>query len=353
MLSVDEFLQRPGPILDVRSPAEFAQGHLPGARSLPLFSDDERAEVGTLYKHHGRDAAVELGLERVGPKLVTFVRQAKAWASAEGSDGQVRVHCWRGGMRSSSMAWLLETSGLSTAVLKGGYKAFRRWVRQTLSTPKPILSLGGMTGTGKTLVLTALADQGQQVLDLEGLAHHRGSSYGNLCLPPQPTNEQFENRVAAAWSRFDPQRPVWIEAESRRIGTCRVPDELFDQMMQAPVVQITRSPAERIGLLAEEYGDADPADLVAATERIRKRLGGLRTQQAIDAIHRGDLQTAIALVLSYYDKTYRYDLEQRCAPIHVVDVTGLSPRQAAARLRQAAESTDATVPISDRVIKAG
>ncbi|MGF1536034.1 MAG: tRNA 2-selenouridine(34) synthase MnmH [Elainellaceae cyanobacterium] len=349
MLSVDEFLQRPGPILDVRSPAEFDQGHLPQARSLPLFSDDERGQVGTCYKHQGRDAAVELGLELVGPKLVTLARQAKTWARESGAEGQVRVHCWRGGMRSGSVAWLLETSGLSPTVLKGGYKAFRRWVRRTLATEKSILSLGGMTGTGKTQVLTALAQQGEQVLNLEGLAHHRGSSYGNLCLPPQPTNEQFENRVAEAWSGFDSQRPVWIEAESRRIGACRVPDELFTQMMQAPVVQITRSPAERVALLAEEYGEADPNALVAATERIRKRLGGLRTQQAIDAIHQGNLEAAIALVLSYYDKTYRYDLEQRCAPIHVVDVTGLSADQAATRLRQAVYGA----PISDSVSKAG
>lgn len=349
MLSVDDFLQRPGPIIDVRSPSEYDQGHLPGARSLPLFTDDERAEVGTCYKQQGRDAAVELGLERVGPKLATFARQAKAWTHAE--DGNpVRVHCWRGGMRSSSMAWLLETAGLSPVVLEGGYKAFRRWVRHTLSRQRPILTLGGMTGTGKTLVLMALAQRGEQVLDLEGLAHHRGSSYGSLGLPPQPTNEQFENRVAMAWERCSPPRPVWIEAESRRVGACRVPDELFAQMMAAPVVQIVRSPEERIQILEAEYGQADPEELIAATQRIRKRLGGLRTQEAIDAIGRGDLGTAIGLVLSYYDKTYRYDLEQRQPPQHTVDVTGLTPPQAAERLCQAVYEA---VPISDRVSKAG
>lgn len=353
--SVDEFLYHSGPILDVRSPGEYAQGHLPGARSLPLFSDDERAQVGTCYKRQGREAAVELGLELVGPKLVSLVRQTKAWSTDEAGVGNsVRVHCWRGGMRSSSVAWLLETAGLSPVVLEGGYKAFRRWVRATLSETKPIISLGGMTGTGKTQVLSALAAQGEQVLDLEGLAHHRGSSYGSLGLPPQPTNEQFENRVAMAWSRFTSQQPIWIEAESRRIGSCRVPDELFQPMLQASVVQIMRSPEERIALLADEYGEADPAELIAATERIRKRLGGLRTQQAIDAIHQGDLSTAIALVLSYYDRTYRYDLDQRHVPVKEIDVTGIDPEQAAVRLRQMVHDTAyEAVPISDRVSKAG
>ncbi|MGB3615483.1 MAG: tRNA 2-selenouridine(34) synthase MnmH [Elainellaceae cyanobacterium] len=352
--SVDKFLHHPGPILDVRSPGEYDQGHLPGARSLPLFSNDERAQVGTCYKQWGREAAVELGLELVGPNLVTLVRQVKAWSTDADSNGVVRVHCWRGGMRSSSVAWLLETAGLSPVVLEGGYKAFRRWVCATLSEKKPIVSLGGMTGTGKTQVLTALAAQGEQVLDLEGLAHHRGSSYGSLGLPPQPSNEQFENRIAMVWHQFTPHRPIWIEAESRRIGSCRVPDELFQPMLEASVLQITRSPEERIALLADEYGEADPAELIAATERIRKRLGGLRTQQAIDAIQQGDLSTAIALVLWYYDKTYRYDLEQRQVPIREIDVTGLDAEQAATWLRQTVGDTAyEAVPISDRVSKAG
>ena len=176
VVSIDTFLQMTSPILDVRSPGEFDHAHIPTALSFPLFDNDERAQVGTCYKQQSRDEAVELGLELVGPKLAMFVATAKTLSP----ERDVRVHCWRGGMRSGSMAWLLETAGFSVTTLTGGYKAFRHWVRETLAIPKPIISLGGMTGTGKTAILFALAEQGEQVLDLEGLAHHRGSSYGAL-----------------------------------------------------------------------------------------------------------------------------------------------------------------------------
>ncbi len=324
-VAIQDFLRAPGTILDVRSPGEYADGHIPGAVSFPLFSNEERALVGTCYKQQGREPAIELGLELTGPKLATFVRKAKQLTD----DRTLRLHCWRGGMRSSSMAWLLDTAGFSVTTLIGGYKSFRQWVRATLAIPKPILTLGGMTGTGKTDVLMALADLGEQVLDLEAHAHHRGSSYGSLGLPPQPTQEQFENQVAWAWADLDAQRPVWIEAESRRIGICRVPDELFQPMMRAPVVQIARSRSERIALLLAEYGAVDPDGLIAATERLRKRLGGLRTQQAVELIRAGDLGAAIDLVLDYYDQTYTYDLQKRQVPITTIEATGLDAVQTA------------------------
>ncbi|OLP18445.1 tRNA 2-selenouridine(34) synthase MnmH [Leptolyngbya sp. 'hensonii'] len=327
-LCISEFFQVPGVILDVRSPGEYEQGHIPGAVSFPLFSNAERAQVGICYKEQGRELAIELGLELVGPKLAGFVQQAKALAS----DRQVRVHCWRGGMRSSSMGWLLETAGLQVTLLEGGYKAFRRWVLAVLAEPRTIFTLGGMTGTGKTALLYALADRGEQILDLEKLAHHRGSSYGRLGLPPQPTNEQFENKVALAWAALQPDRPVWIEAESRRIGLCRVPDPLFQQMFSAPVLQIERPRSERVALLLADYGQVDRDGLIAATERLRKRLGGLATQEAVDAIRRGDLAPAIERVLDYYDSTYRYDLQKRGVPIYPIEVTGLDPVQAADRV---------------------
>ncbi|NEQ97975.1 MAG: tRNA 2-selenouridine(34) synthase MnmH [Cyanothece sp. SIO2G6] len=332
-VSVADFLNGSGPILDVRSPGEYDHAHIPAAISFPLFSNDERAQVGTCYKQQGRDQAVELGLALVGPKLANFVAEAKQIAP----DRQVRVHCWRGGMRSGSMAWLLETAGFAVTTLPGGYKAFRRWGRQILAEPKSIISLGGMTGTGKTAILLALVEQGEQVLDLEGMAHHRGSSYGALGLPPQPSTEQFENLVAIATSHLNPHRPIWIEAESRQIGRCRIPPELFDQMMQAPVIQVERSRPERIANLMADYGEAESTGLIEATERLRKRLGGQRTKEAIAHIESGDLEPAIAMVLDYYDKTYTYDLQKkRNVDIYPVNITGMNAQTAAQAVCQAA-----------------
>ncbi len=327
-LSPDEFFNAPGIILDARSPAEYAQGHIPGAVSFPLFSDDERAQVGTCYKQQGRESAIELGLTLVGSKLAQFVQTAKALAP----DRQVRLHCWRGGMRSSSLAWLLETAGMEVSLLEGGYKAFRQWVRSSLATPQAIVTLGGMTGTGKTFLLNALAERGEQILDLEDLANHRGSSYGSLGLPPQPSNEHYENLLAMQWVRLDRDRPVWIEAESRRVGLCRVPDEIFLQMLESPIIQVERSRLERIDILLEVYGAADPKELIAATERISKKLGGQNAQAAIAHIRQGDLAPAIDIVLNYYDKSYLFDLKKREVPIYPVDVSEISIVESVDRL---------------------
>ena len=327
-LSPDEFFNASGIILDARSPAEYAQGHIPEAVSFPLFSDDERAQVGTCYKQQGKEVAIELGLTLVGSKLTQFVQTAKKLAG----DRPVRLHCWRGGIRSSSLAWLLETAGLEVCLLEGGYKAFRQWVRSTLAITQPIVTLGGMTGTGKTILLNALADRGEQILDLEHLANHRGSSYGSLGLPPQPTNEHYENLLAVQWTRLDRDRPVWIEAESRRVGSCRVPDEIFLQMVESSVVQVERSRSERIDILLEVYGSADPEELISATERISRKLGGQNAQMAIAHIRQGDLAPAIDLVLNYYDKSYLFDLKKREVSIHPVDVSKLSIAESVDRL---------------------
>jgi len=331
-LAPAEFLNTPGVILDVRSPAEYAQGHIPGAISFPLFSDDERAKVGICYKHQGHEPAVELGFAIAGPKFAGFIAQAKVLTPAR----QVRLYCWRGGMRSAAVAWVLETGGLNVSLLTGGYKAFRRWGRSLLAIPQKMIILGGMTGTGKTNLLTILADQGEQVLDLECLASHRGSSYGGLGLPPQPTNEQFWNLITIHWASFNRHIPVWIEAESKRIGCCRIPEEIFQQMELAPVIQVSRTRAERLALLVDMYGATDLNELVTATERIRKRLGGLRTKRAINLLQEGKLAQAFDIILEYYDKTYFYDLQQRNVPIHSLDISGLSSEEGAAKLRDTA-----------------
>ncbi|WP_088892527.1 tRNA 2-selenouridine(34) synthase MnmH [Leptolyngbya ohadii] len=331
VLNTIDFLASPGVLLDVRSPGEYEQGHIPGAVSFPLFTNEERAQVGTCYKQEGRDAAVELGFQLAGPKFAEFIATAKQLAP----NRQVRLHCWRGGMRSEAVAWVLRMAGFQGVTLKGGYKAFRNWALRTFEQPKPIVILGGMTGTGKTDVLLALREQGAQVLDLEAIASHRGSSYGSLGLPPQPTNEQFENEIAVQWASFHADSPIWIEAESKRIGTCRIPESLFQQMDRAEVLEIVRPRSERLALLVGVYGTADREALVTATERIRKRLGGLRTQQAVDLIRQGQLSEGFGIVLEYYDKTYTYDLERREVVIHPIEVAGLSADRAAVKLLEA------------------
>ncbi len=333
-LHPDEFLKTSGAILDVRSPGEYTQGHIPGAKSLPLLSDEERAKVGICYKQNGRESAVELGFEIVGPKCASLITQAKILAP----DKTIRLYCWRGGMRSESMAWLLEMAGFNVTVLKGGYKAFRGWGRSLFQIPQQIIILAGMTGSGKTEILNALAARGEQILDLEKLANHRGSSYGGLGQPAQPTNEQFWNLITIHWAKLNRQKPVWIEAESKGIGICRIPQEIVEQMMRSrsvagavsPVVEITRSREERVQLLVEIYGNAATEELVRATKRIQKRLGGVRTQQAIELIQQGNLAAACHIILDYYDKTYRYDLNKRHVEIHRINLSGLSVDEGAA-----------------------
>ncbi|NEP81665.1 MAG: tRNA 2-selenouridine(34) synthase MnmH [Okeania sp. SIO3B3] len=329
-LKPDAFFQTPGVILDVRSPGEYAQGHIPGAVNFPLFNNDERASVGTCYKQKGKNEAVELGLAIVGPKLADFVARAKVLAP----DRQVRIHCWRGGMRSAAVGWLLETAGFNVALLIGGYKGFRRWALSLFSVPQKMIILGGMTGSGKTEILSALGSMGEQVLDLEALANHRGSSFGALGQLPQPTNEQFWNAIAMEWAKFDRSQVLWVEAESKRIGMCRIPQDIFEQMERAKVIEISRSRQERVAFLVEIYGEADINDLIAATERISRRLGGLRTQEAINFLREGNLAAASDLILHYYDKTYTYDLEKRGVSIHKVDVSGLSAVYAAVLVQE-------------------
>ena len=340
-LPCDRFLKADGPVLDVRSPAEFARGHIPGAHNLPLFSDEERAAVGTLYKHQGRRAAVRRGLELVGPRLAALAEQAAALA---GADANLRVHCRRGGLRSSSTVWLLETCDLPCTLLEGGYKGFRRWLRQALAQPRPVVLLGGHTGSGKTEVLHALRAAGAQVLDLEGLAHHRGSSFGGLGQPRQPTTEQFENRIAMALQAVSPHRALWIEAESVQVGCCRVPPELFRQMEQAPLVALQRPEHERLDHLLATYGPMPRQELAEATRRIGKRLGPQRTRQAVAAIAAGNLRLACRVILDYYDRTYAHGLARSPRIPVPLAREGLSSAAVAQRLLAMERSLCSTVP---------
>ena len=334
-LNIDCFLDqgRTWPILDVRTPAEFAQGHIPGACNLPLFSNRERARIGVRYKHDGRHAAMLNGLDVVGPKMRRLVEQAEGLLETQpgGKPGGVLVHCWRGGMRSGSVAWLLAFFGYRVATLEGGYKAFRNHMLHAFAVPRNVALLSGPTGSGKTDVLHALREQGEQILDLESLAHHKGSVFGGLGEPSQPSQEQFENELATAWLGLDPERPVWIEDESRRIGHRLVPREIMDQMASAPVIRLDVSTDVRIERLVETYGRFSPDDLAAATDVIHKRLGGLRTQQITEAIRQGDAIKACTLLLSYYDRTYAHAASRHTPPFAATLTTDLGDAGAVAR----------------------
>lgn len=315
-LSPADFLQASQrlPIIDVRSPGEYSHAHIPGAINIPLFSNDERVKVGTCYKQQGRDAAVRLGLEMVGPKLALFVKKADLIAPQR----EVLVHCWRGGMRSGSFAWLLRTAGFRVSTLDGGYKAYRNHVLESFGRPQNITILGGQTGSGKTDILRALAEMGEQVIDLEGIAHHKGSAYGAIGQTPQPSSEQFENLLHQQWVSLDPKRRVWLEDESRHIGGCFIPLAFWQQMQQpTEFVFVDLPKALRIQRLVREYACYDHTLLQAATERIKKRLGGQHYKAAIEALQRHDYATVADISLNYYDKAYLYELSQRTISHHL------------------------------------
>ena len=295
------------PVVDVRSPGEFAQGHLLGAVNVPLFSDAERAEIGTTYVREGRQPAIMLGLARVGPRLAELGAQLIRLA---GDAGELSIHCWRGGMRSASVAWLAETLGCRVGVLAGGYKTFRRWVIESTGRGREVHVVAGLTGSGKTRVLQALAARGENVVDLEQLAHHKGSAFGDLGEGLPPTQEQFENDLALAWRHTRPNAPVWMEDESRSIGRCLIP-EPFWLAKQAGRFHVLELPEEvRLSHLSDIYGGHPAEVLSARIEAIRKRLGGDRASAAIAAVQAGDLKEACRIVLAYYDRSYQRLLEQ-------------------------------------------
>lgn len=302
------FLNAQIPFIDVRSPGEYVQGHIPAAHNLPLFSDAERALVGTLYKQQGRDAAMLEGLRIVGPKMAPIVEKARIMAPG----GKIGVHCWRGGERSGSVAWLLEKAGFpEVCTLQRGYKAFRELVLSSFSMPKTLLILGGYTGTGKTEMLALLREQGEQVIDLEGLAQHKGSAYGGIGKGVQPTTEHFENLLWEALSKQDPLRPIWLEDESQMVGHVKVPDAFYAQMRSAKVAFVDMPIEQRAARLVADYGSCPKAELEEATLRIQKRLGPQHTKEAMGALDRGDLLRVAMITLTYYDKAYGRGISQR------------------------------------------
>ena len=338
----EEFLQlaKQYPVLDVRSPGEYTHAHIPGAYSLPLFSDEERKVVGTAYKQESRKTAIKIGLDYFGVKMRKMVEEAEVIISnrqSANSKGQladsplpiancVLVHCWRGGMRSAGVAWLLDLYGFKVFTLAGGYKTYRQWARSQFEKQYNFTIVGGYTGSGKTLVLHELKRLGKAVIDLEGLASHKGSAFGALGERRQPSQEMFENLLAAelylvaqnlvsaeaaGLAKNSLPETIYLEDESQRIGLLNIPTELWNTMRKSPVSFIDIPFEERLNYLTAEYGKFEKEKLVNAVIRIQKRLGGLETKNAVNYLLENNHKECFSILLKYYDKWYGKGLLNR------------------------------------------
>jgi tRNA 2-selenouridine synthase len=295
------------PLVDVRTPAEFAAGHIPGAINIPIFSNEERAEVGTLYKQVGKREAMIRALDIVGPKMSQLVNSA---SELNYTDFLV-VHCWRGGMRSSSFAWLMNTVGIPAVTVNGGYKGFRRFSASFLDKDWKFKVITACTGSGKTELLWELRRVGEQVVDLEELADHKGSVFGGLGHLPQPSTEQFENNLFWVMKDFDPNRTVWVEDESICIGHVFIPQTFYTRMHFSPLVKVDISLEERVKRLVSEYAQFDNAVLDHAISKISKRLGNDNAKLATEALHKNDYAEVTRILLKYYDKAYNKSIDER------------------------------------------
>jgi len=299
--------------VDVRTPSEFAEDHVPGAVNWPVLDDAERARVGTMYVQVSAFDARKMGAALVAHRIADIVEH---YTLDKPREWQPVVYCWRGGQRSRSLVHVLCEIGWRAGQLAGGYRAYRRHVVASLATIPQRLDyrlVCGLTGSGKSRLLAALAAEGAQVLDLERIAHHRGSLLGDLPDAPQPTQKGFESELLAALSSFDPKRVVYAESESRKIGTVQIPDELLAAMRASPCVRVETPRPLRVALLKDEY-----EHLLTATEVLSSRLARLSPLHAKKTIERwnamaahGDHEVLIDELLTlHYDPMYTRSIDR-------------------------------------------
>jgi tRNA 2-selenouridine synthase len=346
-ITIEEFLQlaKQYPVLDVRSPGEYTHAHIPTAHSLPLFTDEERKQVGTAYKQQSREAAIKIGLDYFGVKMKAMVEQAekiigncqltisnkeKAIKNEEPLPiaNCILLHCWRGGMRSAAVAWLLDMYGFKIYLLVGGYKAYRKWVLAQFEKDYNFNIIGGYTGSGKTLILHELGKQNKTIVDLEALANHKGSAFGTIEGGLQPKQEMFENSLAqtladTGYKILDkstqnqasgiqyPASVIYLEDESQRIGNVQLPMPLWRNMRKAPVFFMDIPFEERLDYITGEYGKQEKKTLADSIIRIQKRLGGLETKNALNFLEEGNTKECFRILLTYYDKWYHKGLYNR------------------------------------------
>jgi tRNA 2-selenouridine synthase len=403
-ITIEEFLTlaKIHPVIDVRSPGEYDHAHIPGAYSLPLFTNEERATVGTAYKQESREKAIKIGLDYFGPKMRKMVEDVEGiisnWQQATSNNKQyaiskdsemnkhiglpiancILIYCWRGGMRSGAVAWLLDVYGFKVYTLIGGYKKFRNYVLDTFKQKNQFKIVGGYTGSGKTELLKELSKLNEPVIDLESIAGHKGSAFGNIGLPKQPTQEMFENILAGKLmeirsrrlgfrnqksevrrkksevgnslisnTHFEdenqkvgnnptsefllPTSGTWLEDESQRIGQVNIPHELWKTMRASPVYFLDIPFEERLKHIVEGYGQLDKTQMIEAISRIQSRLGGLEAKNAIQYLEEGNTAEAFRILLRYYDKWYLKGLHNRegiNSLLHTISFESVNPSNA-------------------------
>ncbi len=298
--------------IDMRTPAEFSKGHIPGAYNLPLFENEERAEIGTLYKQVGPETAKSRGLDIVAPRLPGLVRTISEYASL---GKEIVIYCWRGGMRSGSVVSVLAMMGIRTRQLQGGYKAYRNYVLERLqgfTVQAKAVVLCGSTGTGKTQLLYHLARLGVPVLDLERLANHRGSVFGHVGLGGCCTAQSFDSLLLAELERVNQGDYFVVECESKRIGNLYLPECLYEAMQVGYKVLVKTPLALRVSRLCEEYVQEDNAAsvkaLIASMQRLQKQCGQRKIAEWTEQLEQGDFPNVIETLLKeYYDPIYGYE----------------------------------------------
>ena len=294
-------------IIDVRAPIEFKKGHIANAINVPLFEDIERAEIGTLYKQQGKDIAVTRGLEIVSPKLVPFVNQVKKLSSSK----KIFVYCFRGGMRSNSFAWLMNTSGLDATILEGGYKNYRNHVLNYFEREKKLVVLGGMTGSGKTDLLKNIKHDNFQIIDLEALANHKGSAFGSINEEKQNPQQVFENNLFYALNLLDEDKHILVEDESQSIGFNKIPRGFWLQMKKAPIIKLEVPFELRVQKLVQDYTTTNIEALKMCVKKIEQNLGTQNANLCLNYLDENNLTEVARLTLKYYDKAYSFTYNKK------------------------------------------
>lgn len=295
------------PVIDVRSPGEFRQGHIPGAYNIPIFDNEERARVGTTYVKIGKEPAIELGKSIAGKKTEYYLEMVREVTQGT----QMLLHCWRGGMRSAKIAQFYAENGYKVYLLESGYKAYRRYIRKQFSVPQQLFLIGGYTGSGKTAILNEIKRVGNQVIDLEALASHKGSNFGHLGQHSQPTTEQFENDLYALWAKLDATKPLWLEHESMSIGNVFLPETFREAMLAGVLFFIDVPRIDRIQRLIDEYACFPKPDLQLVLEHLSIFMGSFQAHEAMRALQGNDFEKVAAITLAYYDKLYENSLLRR------------------------------------------